>query len=312
MNEITIFENEQFGKIRTMVNENGETFFVGKDVAEALGYKNIRDAINKHVDPEDKGVANCDTLGGKQELTIINESGLYSLVLSSKLPSAKSFKRWVTSEVLPSIRKTGGYSAPTYHVPQNFTEALKLAYEQQLQIDQMALENKELSENLDDANSKIEYQRKEITNRRKMMNEQHDKILNLESKNRVLDRRNMKLEDEALANAGKVNYYNRCQKEADKTLKCLRETAALLGLKQNVLINTLLYNGYLYRGKYGKLKAYAKYLNKFFVLREDGEINEYGIIPTTTCTTINGRKFIMENWSRLYKKYQNYRNQLNK
>lgn len=312
MNEITIFENEQFGKIRTMTNESGETFFVGKDVAEALGYKDPKRGIYDHVDNEDKRGCEINTPGGNQQVTVINESGLYSLILSSKIPSAKSFKRWITSEVLPSIRKTGSYSIQKFNVPQNFTEALKLAYEQQLQIDQMALENKELSENLDDANIKIEYQRKEITNRRKMMNEQHDKILDLESKNRVLDRRNIKLEDEALANAGKVNYYNRCQKEADKTLKCLRETAALLGLKQNVLINTLLYNGYLYRGKYGKLKAYAKYLNKFFVLREDGEINEYGIIPTTTCTTINGRKFIMENWSRLYKKYQNYRNQLNK
>lgn len=309
MNEITIFENEQFGKIRTMVNENGETFFVGKDVAEALGYKNIRDAINKHVDPEDKGVAICDTLGGKQELTIINESGLYSLVLLSKLPSAKSFKRWVTSEVLPSIRKTGSYSAPSYHVPQNFTEALKLAYEQQLQIDKMFLENKELSDDLNNANKRIDYQRNEIKSRKEAMKEQHQQILDLETKNMVLDRRNLKLENEALANAGKVNYYDRCQKEADKTLKGIRKTANLLGIKEEIFINTLLYNGYLYRDRYGKLRAYAKYLNKFFMLKECEE-NEYGFTPTQTCTTINGRKFIIENWSRLYKKYQDYINSI--
>lgn len=91
------------------IEKNGEPWFVGKDVAEILGYSNPRDALAKHVDDEDKGVAKCDTLGGAQELTIINESGLYSLILSSKLPTAKEFKHWVTSEVLPSIRKTGEY-----------------------------------------------------------------------------------------------------------------------------------------------------------------------------------------------------------
>ena len=92
-----------------MTNEKGETFFVGKDVAKALGYKNTHDALNKHVDNEDKGVANRDTLGGAQKMVVINESGLYSLILSSKLEQAKAFKRWVTSEVLPQIRRTGGY-----------------------------------------------------------------------------------------------------------------------------------------------------------------------------------------------------------
>lgn len=89
---------------------NNEPWFVGKDVAVILGYQNPRDALNRHVDVEDKGVAKHDTLGGTQDLTIINESGLYSLILSSKLLSAKKFKKWVTSEVLPSIRKTGIYA----------------------------------------------------------------------------------------------------------------------------------------------------------------------------------------------------------
>ena len=108
MSNLQIFNNEEFGQMRTMTIDN-EPWFVGKDVAEALGYSNARDALRVHVDAEDKGVANHDTLGGKQELTVINESGLYSLIFSSKLKKAKDFKHWVTSEVLPSIRKTGGY-----------------------------------------------------------------------------------------------------------------------------------------------------------------------------------------------------------
>lgn len=109
--ELQIFNNPEFGDIR-VVEIDGEPWMVGKDVATALGYHNPRDALAKHVDDEDKGVAKCDTLGGTQEMTIINESGLYSLVLSSKLPDAKKFRRWVTSEVLPSIRKHGAYIAP--------------------------------------------------------------------------------------------------------------------------------------------------------------------------------------------------------
>lgn len=109
MNELKIFKNEAFGEIR-IIEINGEPWFVGKDVAEVLGYSNPRKAIGDHIDDEDKGVTKCDTLGGSQELTVINESGLYSLILSSKLPNAKAFKKWVTSEVLPSIRKHGLYA----------------------------------------------------------------------------------------------------------------------------------------------------------------------------------------------------------
>lgn len=110
MNNLQVFENNTFGSIRTIII-NDAPWFVGKDVAEALGYSNSRDAIRKHVDDEDRGVAKCDTPGGMQDLAVINESGLYSLIMSSKLPEAKAFKRWVTSEVLPSIRKHGGYIA---------------------------------------------------------------------------------------------------------------------------------------------------------------------------------------------------------
>lgn len=109
-NELTVFENTEFGSVRTLVI-NGEPYFVGKDIALILGYAKPRNAIASHVDSEDKKDAPIQgDLGGTQEMTVINESGLYSLILSSKLPKAKSFKRWVTSEVLPSIRKTGSYS----------------------------------------------------------------------------------------------------------------------------------------------------------------------------------------------------------
>lgn len=111
MNDLAIFENPEFGHIRGLKIE-GEPWFVGKDIAEALGYKNPQKAIRDHVDAEDKGVNELFTPGGKQNIAIINESGLYSLMLKSKLPGAKKFKRWVTSEVLPSIRKTGAYSMP--------------------------------------------------------------------------------------------------------------------------------------------------------------------------------------------------------
>lgn len=112
MNNLQIFENPEFGKIRTLEIE-GEPWFVGKDVAEILGYTNPRKALDDHIDLEDKmqgdGVTIRDAIGREQHPTIISESGLYSLILSSKLPTAKKFKRWVTAEVIPSIRKNGGY-----------------------------------------------------------------------------------------------------------------------------------------------------------------------------------------------------------
>ena len=115
MNELTIYNNPAFGDIRGTMKD-GEPWFVGRDVAKALGYgddgKAATNAVSRHVDADDKGVTEIVTPGGKQNITIINESGLYSLILSSKLPTAKDFKRWVTSEVLPSIRKHGAYMTP--------------------------------------------------------------------------------------------------------------------------------------------------------------------------------------------------------
>lgn len=116
---LQVYVNDAFGKIRAVLVE-GKPYFVGKDVAEALGYTKTADAVRNHVDNEDKGVFKMETPGGKQAMTLINESGLYSLILSSKLPSAKAFKHWVTSEVLPSIRETG-----TYTVDKNYQRYLE-------------------------------------------------------------------------------------------------------------------------------------------------------------------------------------------
>ena len=110
---MTIFKNPAFGEVRTMTMENGQVGFVGKDIATALGYKNTRDALSKHVEEEDKTTVAIRDTGSNyvSQGVLINESGLYSLILSSKLPQAKEFKHWVTSEVLPAIRKNGGYMA---------------------------------------------------------------------------------------------------------------------------------------------------------------------------------------------------------
>ena len=121
MNKLQIFNSEEFGDIRTVTIEN-EPWFVGKDVAEALGYGNSRDALAAHIDDEDKTIiqkSDFPTLEiPNRGIVVINESGLYSLILSSKLPNAKRFKHWVTSEVLPTIRKTGSYQKPLTTVEQ--------------------------------------------------------------------------------------------------------------------------------------------------------------------------------------------------
>lgn len=115
MNNLQIFSNEEFGQVRT-INIDSDVWFVGKDVAEILGYSNTRKALTDHVDDEDKldGVTIRDSIGREQSPVFINESGLYSLILSSKMPNARKFKSWVTSEVLPTLRKTGHYEMENY------------------------------------------------------------------------------------------------------------------------------------------------------------------------------------------------------
>lgn len=141
MNELQIFNSEEFGEIRTVTIDN-EIYFVGKDVAEALGYSNTRDALSTHVADEDKNtVVISDGKRGNPNQTVINESGLYALIFGSKLESAKRFKHWVTSEVLPTIRKTGGYRKPM-----STAEQIKL----------LALGNTELNERVTDVEKKID------------------------------------------------------------------------------------------------------------------------------------------------------------
>lgn len=141
MKELQIFKNEEFGEVRT-VTINNEPWFVGKDVAEALGYSKARNAISAHVSDEDKKDAPIQgTPGGTQNMTIINESGLYALIFGSKLESAKRFKHWVTSEVLPTIRKTGGYQMQALQGKELLAlavlEAQKTIEEQTAQIERM-------------------------------------------------------------------------------------------------------------------------------------------------------------------------------
>lgn len=140
MNKLQIFNSPDFGQIRT-IQKNGEPWFVGKDVAEILGYKDTSDALKKHVDKEDKvllKVGETPTLKSSNfGMYIINESGLYSLILSSKMPKAKEFKRWVTSEVIPAIRKTGKYEAMAQAVPvddEPATDFTQLEFDQRIRI----------------------------------------------------------------------------------------------------------------------------------------------------------------------------------
>ena len=125
MNELKIFENEEFGQIRS-IEIDGLPYFVGKDVAEILGYERADNAIRNHIDEEDKLMHQISASGQNRNMIIINESGLYSLILSSKLPTVKAFKRWMTSEVLPSIRKTGNYiqEAEPYNIKEIVKETI--------------------------------------------------------------------------------------------------------------------------------------------------------------------------------------------
>lgn len=140
MNEMKIFENPEFGSVRTVMIDD-EPWMVGKDVAEALGYTDTFGALKKHVDEEDKQNCQNDSFNTPRGMVVINESGLYSLVLSSKLQSAKKFRRWVTSEVLPAIRKTGGYQ-----LPQTYAEALRALADKSEEAERLEKENVALLE----------------------------------------------------------------------------------------------------------------------------------------------------------------------
>lgn len=162
MNELVNFKNEDFGEIRTMLVD-GVPYFVGRDVALALGYAKPRNAILQHVDNEDalkQGIP--DSQGLIQQTTLINESGVYSLIFSSKLETAKSFKKWVTSEVLPSIRKSGSYSAiPSYQIDDPIKRAEKWIEEQkekralETKVEELSIENKEMEKRIEEDAPKV-------------------------------------------------------------------------------------------------------------------------------------------------------------
>ena len=146
MNKLQVFNSNEFGNIRTITIDD-EPYFVGIDIANVLGYSNASKAVSVHVDEDDRRkemIAHSQNGNTVTETTVINESGLYSLILSSKLPSAKKFKRWVTSEVLPSIRKTG-----SYHLPQTYSEALRELADMAEQKEKLLLENQQMKPKAD-------------------------------------------------------------------------------------------------------------------------------------------------------------------
>ena len=169
-----IFNHPEFGNLRC-IEKDGEPWFVGKDVAMALGYSNTRDALSRHVDVEDKVVVNHDTPSGIQKMTIINESGLYSLILSSKLEKAKRFKHWVTSEVLPALRKTGSYTisqsqngqskpmSREYLLATAFLESQKVIEENTREIARLSVECDNLNDQVSQDQEVIDAMTKDVT-----------------------------------------------------------------------------------------------------------------------------------------------------
>lgn len=235
MNELKIFENPTFGQVRTVERE-GEPWFVGKDVAEALGYSNTKDALTAHVDEEDKSILQRSEIATIENhipksalpmnftsadvpnrgLTIINESGLYSLVLSSKLPTAKAFKRWITSEVIPSIRKTGGYIAGQAEL------------------------------------SPEELMAKALMVAQRTLAERDARISALTVENQIM--------------TPKAEYFDDL---VDRNLlTSFRETAKQLEVKEKAFIAFLLEKKFIYRDKKGKLMPYAEKNNGLFEVKE--------------------------------------------
>ena len=185
-NEVMVFNNEMFGKVR-VINVDGEGWLVGKDVAEILGYKNLSDSLSKHVDEEDKlqiakhDLQNYDDIGTKGAI-VINESGLYSLVLRSKLPQAKKFRRWVTSEVLPQIRQTGGYIPIKEEddeltiMSKAFMIAQKTIDNKQQQIEQQQQLIEQQQEVIEQRQEVIELQQEVINNQQEVIEQQQEVI----------------------------------------------------------------------------------------------------------------------------------------
>lgn len=164
MKDLKIFNNEEFGKIRTIIDENNEPWFVGKDVADVLQYSNTRDALARHVDKEDKSDVAIHDGRQNRKQTVINESGLYSLIFSSKMEKAKEFKRWVTSEVLPAIRKDGGYMLVNKNNSEEEIMARAVLIAQK-SMERLKLENKQKDQMIGELKPKADYVDKILQNK---------------------------------------------------------------------------------------------------------------------------------------------------
>lgn len=250
MNELQIFENAEFGSVRTLMI-NAAPYFVGKDVAEILGYANASKAVLTHVDDEDKTFVMLDIADsqngnvpiGQSKTVLINESGLYSLILSSKMPNAKKFKHWVTADVLPSIRKHGAY------MTQETLEA--------------AIMNPDMMIKLCTA-------LKDEQNR--------NKVLQAANASLTVDNQIMKL---------KADYFDEL---VDRNLLTnFRDTAKQLHVGERKFIKFLLEKKYIYRDKRGKLKPYANKYEDLFDVKEFTN-DKTGFCDTQTLITPKGRE----------------------
>ena len=258
MTDLQIFNSPEFGAIRT-IEKDGEPWFVGKDVAEILGYANASKAVSTHVDDEDKTFImldiadsqNGNVLAGQSKTTIINESGLYSLVLSSKLPTAKKFKRWVTSEVIPSIRKHGAYMTP------ETLEAAILNPDTMIKLCTALKDEQDKRKALEVANAEL-----------------------------VVERQIMQ---------PKADYFDEL---VDRNLlTSFRETAKQLEVKEKELIGFLLEKKYIYRDEKGKLQPYADKNNGLFEVKECfNEKTKWS--GTQTLVTPKGRETFRLLWMR--------------
>lgn len=153
MNELQIFQSPEFGEVRTTVID-GEPWFVAADVCRAIEIANSRDAVAK-LDDDEKGVGSTDTLGGKQKMQIVNEPGLYSLVLGSRKPEAKAFKRWITHEVIPAIRKTGSYQKPLSQL-EILQGSINQLVEQNKRLSRVEMKQEEQDRQMSHINTSIE------------------------------------------------------------------------------------------------------------------------------------------------------------
>lgn len=229
MTDILTFNNPEFGSIRS-IEQNGEPWFVGKDVALALGYKDTVNALKSHVDEQDKAGWRITTQFGEKEITIINESGLYSLIFSSKLEGAQRFKRWVTSEVLPSIRKSGGY----------------IVGQEQMTTEELLA--------------------KALTVTHKILEERNARIAAQDTTISELTADNSRLTVANQIAAPKAEYFDEL---VDRNLlTSFRNTAKQLEVGERVFIRFLLDHKYIYRDKKGNLMPYADKNDGLFEIKE--------------------------------------------